>query len=101
MNKTKVIQSLGLCKRANKLVSGETGVLDRIRKQTVYLVFLASDAKKNTTKRIRDKSSFYKVKLIDSFTTEELNRAIGTNNRKVIGITDRNFTKMIELQLEQ
>ncbi|HOO43697.1 MAG TPA: ribosomal L7Ae/L30e/S12e/Gadd45 family protein [Bacillota bacterium] len=101
MNKDKVLQYLGLAKRANKIVSGETSVLEYIKKKDVYLVFLASDAMSNTTKRITDKTHFYNVSLNQSFNTDELNKAIGTSNRKVVGITDKNFTNMILSQLDR
>ncbi len=101
MDKDKVIQFLGLCRRANKLVSGEASVIDMIRKNKVRLIFLASDTLSSTTKRITDKASFYKVRLNSDFNSEELNKAIGTNNRKVIGITDNNFTNMILGQLDR
>jgi len=41
------------------------------------------------------------VRLNRDFNTQELNKAIGTNNRKVIGITDVNFTNMILSQLDR
>ena len=101
MTDQQVLQNLGLCKRANKIVSGEEQVLESIRNNKAYLVFLASDAAKNTTKSITDKSNFYGVHLNAMFTSEELNKAIGTNNRKVIAVTDKNFSKMILNQLEK
>ncbi len=76
-------------------------VLEQIKKNGVKLVFLANDAMQNTTKRIQDKTSFYGVKLNQDFTSEELNNAIGTDNRKAIGITDSNFAKLIIRELEQ
>lgn len=101
MNREKVLQLLGLAKRANKIVSGETSVLESIRNGRAVLVFLASDTLKNTTKRFVDKTGFYHVKLVQSFSTDEINKAIGTNNRKVIGITDRNFAHMIWGQIDR
>lgn len=92
----RVLQNLGLCKRADKLVSGEGIVLDKIKTNTTTLVFLASDAGKNTNKRVTDKANSYEVEVINTYTTEELNQAIGTNNRKVIAITDSNFVKLIK-----
>ncbi len=94
MNKENVLQNLGLCKKANKLVSGEELVLAKIKTKKASLVFLASDAGKNTTKRITDKSKFYGVLVINEFNTTELNTAIGTENRKVIAITNKNFSRM-------
>ena len=101
MSKDKVLQNLGLCKRANKIASGEEQVLEMIRSNKAHLVLLANDAAKNTTKSITDKCNFYGVNLNADFTSEELNKAIGTNNRKVIAVTDKNFSKMIMNQLEK
>jgi ribosomal protein L7Ae-like RNA K-turn-binding protein len=91
---------LGLCKRANRLVSGEEIVLERIKTNKVYIVFLASDAGKNTTKRITDKTNYYKIRLVNQFSTEELNKAIGTQNRKVVGVSDKKFTNLITNKLD-
>ncbi|MCK5732248.1 MAG: ribosomal L7Ae/L30e/S12e/Gadd45 family protein [Tenericutes bacterium] len=101
MDKDKVLQSIGLCTRARMTASGEERVLDYIKSSRTKLVFLANDAGKNTTKRITDKSSFYKVHLNTDFNTDELNKAIGSINRKVIAIKDKNFTKMILSQLDK
>ncbi|XFA99703.1 L7Ae/L30e/S12e/Gadd45 family ribosomal protein [Candidatus Izemoplasma sp. B36] len=101
MNKERILQNLGLCKKANKIVSGEEQVLEAIKTNKARIVFLASDAGKNTTKRITDKSTFYNVLLNSSFSTEDLNKAIGSQNRKVISIIDKNFAKMIISQLDK
>lgn len=95
-----VLNILGLCKRANRLISGEEIVLERIKTNRVYIVFLASDAGKNTTKRITDKAGYYKIRLVNQFSTEELNKAIGTQNRKVLAITDKKFTNLIIKKLD-
>lgn len=65
------------------------------------MVFLANDAGVNTTKRITDKSTFYKVDLILDFTSEELSSAIGKNNRKVIAVVHTRFAKLIKSALEE
>lgn len=96
----KALQNLGLCKRANKLVSGEEQVLEKIKTNKTDLVFLASDAGTNTTKRITDKAKTYEVEVNHTFSTDELNQAIGTKNRKVVAITDHNFTKLIKKHLD-
>ncbi|HKL47241.1 MAG TPA: YlxQ-related RNA-binding protein [Candidatus Izemoplasmatales bacterium] len=95
MPNQKILSLLGLCQRANRLLSGEEMSLDSIKKQRAKLVLLAKDASNNTQKRIRDKSSFYNVPVIDSFTSEQLSKAIGKNNRKVMVIMDTGFAKKI------
>lgn len=93
MNKTKILSLLGLCQRANRLVSGEDMSLALIKNSQAKLVFLANDAGFNTSKRIRDKSSSYPVPVIDTFSSDELSNAIGKLNRKVIVIKDSGFAK--------
>ncbi len=99
MDKAKLINSLGLVQRAGKLITGEQFVLKSVKSEKAKIVFLASDAGYNTTKRIKDKTDFYNVLLIDTLTTEEINKAIGKKNRKALAIEDKNFAKMIEGQI--
>ncbi len=96
MNKTHVLQNIGLAFRAKALISGEEFSLKEIKKGTAYLVFLANDAGPNTTKRITDKSTFYHAPLITLFDSNELSKAIGKENRKVIVITHQKFAKLIK-----
>ena len=98
MNKRSVLSLLGLCQRANRLVSGEDMSLSVIKKKQAKLVFLACDAGVNTSKRIRDKSMSYHVTVVDLFNSEELSNAIGKSNRKVLVVKDQGFAnKMLEL----
>lgn len=98
MLKKKVLSMLGMCQRANRLVSGEDMSLTLIKKSQAKLVFLASDAGPNTKKRITDKSKTYQVRLVNDFSSDELSDAIGKINRKVVAIKDIGFAKkMISL----
>ncbi len=101
MNKTKVLGHIGLAMRSRNITSGEDMVLDAIRKKRAFVVFLASDAGPNTTKRITDKSTFYTVPLITAFTGDELSAAIGKDNRKVICITDHRFAEMVNSAIQE
>ena len=91
----KTLQLLSLIKKANKLITGEEFVTDAIRKKKIYLVFLASDAGVNTTKKITDKTKYYEVPLVNTYTSDELSSAIG-KKRMVIGITDLGFATSIK-----
>lgn len=97
MNKEQVLNLIGLCQRARKLVSGEMFCLEKIKSKEAKLVFLASDAGVNTQKRVRDKSSFYEIPLIDDLSTDDLSKAIGKNNRKVIAIIDKGFAEKMKM----
>ncbi len=100
MNKTKLLGHIGLATRARKVSSGEDQVLDSIRSHRAKIVFLASDAGVNTTKRITDKCAFYNVMLVTELSTDEITNAIGKENRKVIAITDQHFAQMIKSEID-
>jgi len=101
MNKQRTLQNIGLAMRAKALITGEEFSLVEIKKKAAYLVFLASDAGVNTAKRITDKCLFYEVPLITDFTSDELNKAIGKENRKVLAITSQKFAKLLKESLNE
>ena len=92
----KILNLLGLATRARKIITGEDFCLDGIRNGHVKYLFLASDAGVNTTKRITDKANYYNVLVDNRFSSIELSKAIGKENRKVVGITDEGFAKKIK-----
>jgi len=92
MNKQKILNLLGLAQRARKLTLGEEFVLKQLIKEH-SLVFLASDAGENIKNKIIKKTDYYSVPLIDFFNSNELSKAIGKENRKVILVSDKGFTK--------
>lgn len=55
MTNPALLQLLGLAARARKTISGEELVVKEIRSGKAKLVFLASDASANTSKKIQDK----------------------------------------------
>ncbi len=91
-----LLKLIGLATRARKVVIGEDFSVKTIQKKQAKLVFLASDAGVNTTKKITDKCNFYNVTLINDFNTEELSMAIGNKNRKVVTIVDDGFAKKMK-----
>ena len=97
MNKEQVLNLLGLCQRARKLVSGELFSLEKIKSKEAKLVFLASDAGVNTQKRVRDKASFYEIPIFDELSTDELSKAIGKSNRKVVAVIDKGFAEKMKM----
>ena len=95
MNKT--LNLLGLAARARMITLGAEFVLKTISKSPNNLVFLASDAGKNISEKIINKTETYGAQIIRSYTTDELSKAIGKENRNVILVTDKGFIdKFIE-----
>ena len=90
------LNNLGLAKAARGIITGEDKVVEKIRQKKVFLVILASDSGNSTTKKIKDKASFYGIDINCEHTSEELSQAIGEVNIHVIGVTNRGFVKILE-----
>lgn len=85
---------LGLANRARKLVTGEL-LIDKIKRQEVFLVLIAEDASENIKKKLMDKCIFYHVSYLVIGTRTSLSKAIGKTNRVALGITDEGFANKI------
>lgn len=85
------LNNLGLINKARGLICGEDKVVEKLRDEQVYYIFLASDSGKNTLKKINDKASFYNVEVNLDYTSDELSQVLGKTNVHVVGITNRGF----------
>lgn len=97
----KVFNYLGLAKRAGKLVMGTDAVLKNLNKNHTYLIVLAIDASIATIDKVEKKAFYYKIPVIKKYSTEELAKALGCTNPKIIGLNDKGFTKAILVELER
>ena len=97
--KDKVIALLGLARRANKTILGET-ILQVLSQDKVKFILIASDASAKTQERYLKKCHYYQIKYSLDFDSDELAAAIGRNNVKTIGIVDEGFAKAINKELE-
>ncbi len=93
--KDKWLNSLGLARRAGKVINGEK-LLESIRDKKVYLVIIALDCGDNNKKKYSDKCTFYGIKYYIKGTKEELSLAIGKENISTLGINDFSLAKLIE-----
>ena len=90
----KVLNFLGMCKRAGSLVTGEDGALGAVRSGEAKLVMLAADAAENTSK----KADFYSetcgaVLVRLPYSKDELGDMLGRRVCAVIAVTDKNFAR--------
>lgn len=95
-SKQQILNLLGLATKAGKVISGEDVVNMAFKKGRVNLVFIASDAAKNTKNKFTKKCQYYNVDFISDFTSEELSNTIGKHNRKVIAIANRGFAEAFQ-----
>lgn len=87
---------LGFAKKAGKISSGEGITLDNIKSNRAKIVILANDASDNTAKRIKDKSKYRNITVIEVLDRYEIGRAIGQQERVVVSITDKGFSESIQ-----
>ena len=87
---------LGIVFSAGALISGEEMVVKAIQGKKVHLVIISEDISHNTYKKVTDKCRFYDTPYIQKAMSEEIGQALGKSFRKVIGITDKNFAKVLK-----
>jgi ribosomal protein L7Ae-like RNA K-turn-binding protein len=89
----KILNLLGLATRGRYVVLGEELVLKAMSTTPGGIVFLATDSGANITKKIMDKSETYRYTVVNTFDSDELSKAIGKTNRKLILVSDKGFVK--------
>ena len=95
MKPAAVFSMLGICQRAKKLISGQENVSKACALGKVSLVILAEDTSDNTVKKVRNLCTRKGIPFFSWGYSKDLGRAIGKDQRKVIGITDSGIAKEI------
>ncbi len=85
------LNRLGLALRAGRIIDGEGRVLQAMSKHPKAIVFLAQDAGDNIKKKIYDKTTYYQLTLNEDYSSDELSKALGKLNRKVVMLIDPRF----------
>ena len=90
----KVLNFLGMCKRAGSLVTGEDGALGAARSGEAKLVLLASDAAENTSKKAGFYAESCSVVLVRlPYDKDALGDMLGRRVCAIMAVTDKNFAK--------
>ena len=87
---------MGLSSRAGKICFGTDSTIENIEKRKVKLLIIAKDSSERTKKRFFELSEKYNIHIIEFGTIDEISKAIGKQNKAVIGIKDINLGKEIE-----
>ncbi|WAA13565.1 YlxQ family RNA-binding protein [Fervidibacillus halotolerans] len=95
MVQEKWLSLLGLANRAGKIVTGEELVLKEIQKKRAKLVILTEDVSNLTSKRIKDKCSYYGIPVKQKGNRQMIGAAIGKHARVVVAVTDEGFSKKL------
>ncbi|MBO7208592.1 MAG: ribosomal L7Ae/L30e/S12e/Gadd45 family protein [Clostridia bacterium] len=91
----KVLGYLGLAKKAGLLADGTESVVTSVRGNKSKLVILAIDASPSTVKKVTDKCSYYKVKLVTAGTMSVLGNALGRELTACVSVNDEKFAEVI------
>lgn len=86
---------LGIANRGRKILLGETAFAS-LANHKVHLLLVASDASENTKKKCLDKSSYYKIDLIECGSKKEFGQTFGKGLVGVVGISDKNIAEKIK-----
>ena len=101
MSINKALNTIGICKCANKISYGET-LLKDIKHHNVDIVVICSDTSNNSKKKIMDKCNYYNCEYVVAFTQNEIIKAINRIDVvSAIGIKDINLAKKLKENLER
>ena len=98
---SKVLNYLGIARRAGFVVMGTDAVLDNLKYKKIKMIFVASDSSTATIEKVEKKGMFYHIPVIKNYSTDELSNSLGVEHIKVIGIKDQGITKAIKAELER
>ena len=101
-NLKQLLFSIGLARKAGKLISGTDFVCDGIRKKKIFLVICSEDVSDNTKKKISDCCTYYKTVLhFADVSKETLGSIIGKSFSACVGITDKNLSELISRNINR
>ena len=95
MINNRVCGLLGLATRAGKTVFGTEACVQAVEKGKIKLLIIATDAAERTKMNFKNICSKAKVPIVEVLTLDELSKAIGKDNKAVVGIKDTNFSNEI------
>lgn len=96
INDKKILGLLGLSARARKVSFGADSTMQEIEKNKIKLVVVAEDASERTKSKFTEGCKKYNIPIIIYGKIEEISKAIGKQNKAIIGIKDNNLAKEIE-----
>ena len=91
----KICGLLGIAMKAGKLVLGTDACIEKIENNIIKLILVAKDASDRTKNKFKNKTDEFKVPYYEVSSIEEVSKSIGKNNKAVIGIIDKGFSKRI------
>lgn len=101
MVNNKVYGLLGISAKAGKILSGTDMVLEGILKGKVAIVIVAEDASEKTKKNIKFYCEKENIEMIVFGNIFNNSKAIGKQNRAVIGVKDEKLAEAIKREFSR
>lgn len=95
MIENKILGLIGLCRKSGNLVFGTDSCIDMIQRKKVKLVIITQDAAERTKKNFQILCELNLVPFYIFGTKDEISKAIGQENKVVIGIKNKSFAEEI------
>ena len=91
----KILGLIGLAMKAGKVCFGADSVEENILKRKVKLVIVSEDSSVRTKNKFISICQRYDVPIIVLSNISNLSKAIGKENKAILGIKDKNFSESI------
>lgn len=96
----KIYGLLGISMKAGKIVFGTDSTMDMISRRRVKLVIIAEDSSDRTIRHFKEKCDEYNIPYYIFGNKDEISKAIGKENKAVIGIKNKNLADAIKKILD-
>ena len=96
MKNNKILGLIGLSARARKVSFGADSTEEDIKKRKAKLVIVAEDGSERTKNKYIDLCQKYNIPILIFSNIENISKAIGKENKAIIGIKEVNIAKQIQ-----
>ena len=100
MDKEKLISTLGLAFRANKITIGYDQIVKELKKKNISCVFSDLSDDSDSARQIKNKCDYYNVPLYNVLTSEELSKICSKHNVKTISLHDNGFHELVKKYID-
>lgn len=93
---SKLYGMLGLCSKAGKLSLGTEATEEAILKRKIYFIIIAENSSDKTREKFKSICEKNNIDFVVYGTIEENSKAIGKDNKAILGIKDKNIANAIK-----
>ena len=97
----RALNTIGICKCANKISYGET-LLKDIKNHHIHIVVICTNTSENSKKKIIDKCNYYRCDYLIAFTQDEIRKVLSREDVvSAVGIKDSNLAMKLKENLKR